>query len=130
MNSSDEQIDEIIRSRIQGLNSQKFIIGPSANFTSRVMARVSLIERRRRWLGYFGLVVGSMAPLMLREFWFAVRGDYFSVSSWPMGRLIVGTYHFFISPAALYTLLALGVSASVLHTFRFKKHYTSSIRIA
>ena len=132
MSQTDEtQIDELIRSKIRGLNSAKSFIEPSANFSSRVMAKISLVERRRRWMGYFFLVFVSMAPLMLREAWFVIRGNYFSVSNWPMGHLIVGAYHFLISPAALYLLLALGLSASLLHTLKFRRGYSSSsIRIA
>jgi hypothetical protein len=128
--NSDESLDDFIRTKIQGINQSKYQIEPSADFTGRVMARVSLVERHHRWRGYFLAVCLSMAPLMAREVWFDIRGNYFSVSTWPMGHFIVGAYKFFLSPLALYTLLVLGVSASIRNTLKFRRSYNSSVRIA
>ena len=95
------------------------------------MRQVGLIERRRRWMGYLLAVVLSLVPLAVREIWILIRGDYFSVSSLPMGQLIVGAYNFFLSPAALYILLALGILAFLLRANKLRRGLNyNSIKIA
>ncbi len=131
MKHNDKQIDDLIRLRVQGLSRPKYTIEPSADFTRRVMAKVGLINRRQRWTAYLLTVVLSMVPLAMRETWLLVRGDYFSASSLPLGRLIVGVYNFFLSPAALYILLALGVLAFLLRANKLRRGLGHSfIRIA
>lgn len=128
---NEEQIDNYIRSRLARPNVVQHNIRPSADFTRKVMSQVGLIERRRRWMGYFLAVVLSMAPLALREIWFFVRHDYFSISSLPMGRFIVEAYRFFLSPAALYILLALSILAFLFRASRLHRSYNyNSIKIA
>lgn len=128
--NSDEQIDNFIRSKLVRPDVRHYI-QPSADFTSKVMRQVGLLERRRRWSAYLAAVLLSLAPLAVREVWMFVRGDYFSASSLPMGQLVVGAYHFFMSPAALYILLALGVLAFLFRANRLRRNYNyDSIRIA
>ena len=128
---SEEQLDNFIRSKIQNLNQMDYQIEPSADFTHRVMSNVKILERRRRWTGYLIAVVLSMVPLAVREAWMFIRGDYFSVGSLPMGQLIVGAYQFFLSPAALYILLSLGILAFLLRANKLRRGFDSSfIRIA
>lgn len=129
MKSNEKQLDDLIRSKLRGLNKPKYQIEPSVNFTSRVMSQIGLINRRQRWMGYFLAVVLSLAPLAVREIWMLVRGDYFSASSLPLGQLVVGAYQFFLSPAALYILLALGVLAFLFRANKLRRNY-QYIRIA
>lgn len=130
MNQTEIDLDNLIRSKIVGLRS-RYYIEPSADFTHRVMSGIKALERRRRWMGYLVAVVLSMVPLAFREIWMMVRGDYFSASSLPMGRLIIGAYQFFLSPAALYILLALGILAFLLRANKLRRDFGSSfIKIA
>lgn len=129
MKSSEEQLDDLIRSKLHSLNEPKYHIEPSVDFTRRVMLQVGLINRRQRWAGYLLAVVLSLAPLAVREIWMLVRGDYFSASSLPLGQLVVGAYQFFLSPAALYILLALGVLAFLFRASKLRRNY-QFIRIA
>ena len=128
---SDEQLDNFIRSRLAMPGMARHHIQPSVDFTSKVMRQVGLIERRRRWMGYLLAVVLSLVPLAVREIWILIRGDYFSVSSLPMGQLIAGAYNFFLSPAALYILLALGILAFLLRANKLRRGLNyNSIKIA
>ena len=68
-------------------------------------------------------VVLSLAPLAVREIWMIIRGDYFSASSLPMSGFIIRAYDFFLSPAALYILLALGVLAFLVRASRLKRNF-------
>lgn len=130
MKYNEEQLDNFIRSKLARLEVVHYI-QPSVNFTSKVMRQIGLVERRRRWMGYLAAVLLSLAPLAVREVWLLVRGDYFSVGSLPMGRLIAGAYNFFLSPAALYILLALGVLAFLLRANKLRRDYNyDSIRVA
>lgn len=130
MRYNEEQIDNFIRSKLMQPDSQHYV-QPSANFTSRIMRQIGIIERRKRWMAYLAASLLSLAPLAIREIWLLIRGDYFSVSTLPMGRLIVGAYNFFLSPAALYILLALGVLAFLFRANRLRRNYNyNSIRIA
>lgn len=127
----EEQLDELIRSKLRSFHKPKFYIEPSADFTHRVMTSIKVLERRKRWMAYLGAIVLSMIPLAGREVWMLVRGDYFSASSLPMGHLIVGAYRFFLSPAALYILLALAILAFLLRANKLRRDYGyNSIRIA
>ena len=135
--NSDEEIDNFIRSKLARLDSARLArletshqVQPSADFTGRVMKQVGLLERRRRWIGYLAAVFLSLTPLAVREIWMLIRGDYFSASSLPMGRLIVGAYQFLLSPAALYILLALGILAFLLRANKLRRNWSSSPRIA
>ena len=129
--SSEEKLDELIRSKLRGLGAPKHSVEPSADFTRRVMLRVALINRRRRWTGYLLAVLVSLVPLAIREIWMMVRGDYFSASSLPMSGLIIGAYNFFLSPSALYVLLALGILAFLFRANKLRRNYNyNSIRIA
>lgn len=128
--SKEEQLDNFIRSKIQNLNRPKYQIEPSVDFTQRVFAKIAIINRRQRWTGYLLAVVLSMVPLAVREIWFLIRGDYFSVSNLPMGRFIVEVYKFFLSPAALYILLALGILAFLLRANKLHRSYDSFVKIA
>ena len=129
--NNEKKIDDFIRSKIQNLSQASYQIEPSADFTKRVMTTVGLINRRKRWTGYLLAVIFSMVPLALREIWLFARGDYFSVSTLPMGRLIVGAYEFFLSPAALYILLALGILAFLFRANKLRRNLDASfIKIA
>ena len=129
--NGEEQLDNFIRSKLAMPGTARHHIQPAADFTSKVMRQVGLMERRRRWIGYLLAVVLSLTPLAVREIWILIRGDYFSVSSLPMGRLIVGAYSFFLSPAALYILLALGILAFLLRANKLRRNYNyNSIRVA
>src|SRR3989344_8683706 len=128
MTKHETDLDNLIKSKIAGLKPRYFI-EPSAGFTHRVMSNIKVLERRRRWMGYLAAVVLSMVPLAVREVWMLIRGDYFSASSLPMGRLIVGTYGFFLSPAALYILIALSVLAFLFRANKLRRGY-NYIRIA
>ncbi|MBI2063128.1 MAG: hypothetical protein HYT61_02720 [Candidatus Yanofskybacteria bacterium] len=131
MKHNDKQIDDLIRLRVQDLSRPKYLIEPPADFTRQVMAKIGMINRRQRWTGYFLAVVLSMVPLAVREAWLLVRGDYFSVSGLPFGQLVVGAYEFFLSPAALYVLLALGILAFLLRASKLRRGLDNSfIRIA
>ena len=131
MKHREEQLDDFIRSRIQNLNRIKYKIEPSADFTHRVMSNIKILERRRRWMGYLAAIVLSMIPLAAREVWMLIRGDYFSASSLPLGGLIIGAYKFFLSPATLYILLALGILAFLLRANKLRRNFNyNSIRIA
>lgn len=131
MKHNEKQLDDLIRLKVRGLNRSRYLIEPSADFASRVMEKIKLINRRQRWIGYFLAVILSMVPLAARETWLLVRGDYFSASGLPFGHLIVGAYKFFLSPAALYILLALGILAFLLRANKLRRGFDSSfIRIA
>lgn len=131
MTSNEEQLDNFIKSKLHGLGGSQRQIEPSADFSKGVMVKIKMIERQRRWMGYFLAVVLSLTPLAVREIWMMIRGDYFSVSSLPMGRLIVEAYRFLLSPAALYILLALAVLAFLFRANRLRRNYNyNSIRIA
>ncbi|OGN04529.1 MAG: hypothetical protein A2831_00715 [Candidatus Yanofskybacteria bacterium RIFCSPHIGHO2_01_FULL_44_17] len=129
MNYNDEQLDNFIRSKLAKPDISWGHIRPSADFTARVMRQVGLLERRKRWAAYLIAILLSLAPLAVREVWMLVRGDYFSASTLPMGRLIVGTYGFFLSPAALYILIALSVLAFLFRANKLRRGY-NYIRIA
>lgn len=126
---SEEQIDNFIRSRLAAPPIGHHI-QPSVDFTARLMRQISLLERRKRWLAYLAAVLLSLTPLAAREVWLLIRGDYFSVGSLPMSQLIVGAYRFFLSPAALYILLALGVLAFLFRASRLRRNWGSLPRIA
>lgn len=129
--NNEEQLDNLIRSKLQSLQKPKFYVEPSVHFAGRVMAQVGLLERRRRWLNYLGAVILSMVPLALREVWLVIRHDYFSVLHWPMGRLITQAYRFFLSPAALFVLVALAVLAFLFRANRIRRSYNyNSVKIA
>ncbi len=127
--SNDEQLDDFIRSKLMRPDIKHYI-QPSANFTTKIMRQVGILERRKRWMAYLAAVLLSLAPLAVREIWMLIRGDYFSASSLPMGRLIVGAYKFFLSPAALYILLALGILAFLLRASKLRRNWSSFPRIA
>lgn len=130
MTKYETELDNLIKSKITGLKP-RYHIEPSADFTHRVMSGIKVLERRRRWMEYLAAVVLSMIPLAVREIWMIVRGDYFSASSLPLGGLIVGAYKFFLSPAALYILLALGVLAFLLRANKLRRNFNyDSIKIA
>ncbi|MEK7151336.1 MAG: hypothetical protein AAB784_01295 [Patescibacteria group bacterium] len=119
---NDEQIDNFIKSRIVQPKIKHYIQPPS-DFTIKIMKQIGILERRKRWTGYLVAILLSLAPLGIREAWMLVRGNYFSASSLPMGQLIVGIYHFFLSPAALYILLALGVLAFLLRANKLRRNF-------
>ncbi len=121
-NLEEEKLDDLIRAKIGVLAKTRYLIEPSAGFTGKVMARINHINRKRRWAGYLLTVFISMAPLAIREIWMLMRGNYFSVSSWPMGRFIVEMYRFFVSPAALYVLFTLGVLAFILRANKLRRN--------
>lgn len=127
--SNEEQLDNFIRSKL-ATPPIGYHIQPSADFTAKVMRQIGLIQRRQRWAAYLAAVLLSLVPLAAREIWLLIRGDYFSVSSLPMGQLIVGAYNFFLSPAALYILLALGILAFLLRANKLRRGYSSFPRIA
>ncbi|MBI2669758.1 MAG: hypothetical protein HYX20_01245 [Candidatus Yanofskybacteria bacterium] len=130
MTKQETELDNLIKSKVAGLKPRYFI-EPSVDFTRRVMNGIKVLERHRRWMGYFAAVVLSMTPLAVREIWMFVRGDYFSASSLPLGNLIIGVYKFFLSPAALYILLALGILAFLLRANKLRRDLGSSfIKIA
>ncbi len=128
--SKEEQLDNFIRSKIQNLSHPGYQIEPSIDFTRQVLAKIAIINRRQRWTGYFLAVMLSMVPLAVRETWLFIRGDYFSVSRLPMGHFIVEAYKFFLSPAALYILLALGILAFLLRANKLRRSYDSFVKIA
>jgi len=130
MTKHETDLDNLIKSKITAFKP-RYYIEPSANFTHRVMSGIKVLERRRRWMGYFAAVVLSMTPLAIREVWMIVRGDYFSASGLPLGGLIIGAYKFFLSPAALYILLALGILAFLLRANKLRRGFDSSfIKVA
>ena len=130
MTKHETDLDNLIKSKIDALKPRYFI-EPSAGFTHRVMSNIKILERRRRWMGYLAAVVLSMVPLAAREVWMLVRGDYFSASGLPLGSLIIGAYKFFLSPAALYILLAFGILAFLLRANKLRRDFGSSfIKIA
>lgn len=126
----EEQLDNFIRSKIQGLGRPKYQIEPSADFSQRLFVKIAAINRRKRWMGYLLAVVLSMVPLAVREAWLFIRGDYFSIANLPMGHLIVGAYRFFLSPVALYILLALGILAFLFRASKLRRSHDSLMRIA
>lgn len=129
MNKNEIDIDNFIRSKI-ARSAHENLIRPSPDFTARVMAQVSLLERRQRWIKYFLAAVLSMAPIAVRGVWLLVRGDYFSATNLPMSGLIIGAYDFFLSPLALYILVGLGILAFLLRANRVRRGYTyDSMRV-
>ncbi|MBI2063384.1 MAG: hypothetical protein HYT65_00110 [Candidatus Yanofskybacteria bacterium] len=130
MTKHETELDNLIKSKVAGLKP-RYYIEPSADFTHRVMNSIKVLERRRRWMGYLAAVVLSMTPLAAREIWMMLRGDYFSASNLPLSGLIIGAYKFFLSPAALYILLALGILAFLLRANKLRRDFGSSfIKIA
>jgi len=127
----NENIDNFIRSKIQGLRDTSHGIQPSQDFVRRTMKRIRAMEKQRRfWLQVWAVVL-SLAPLVVRETWMLVRGDYFAVSGVPLvGGLIARAYQLFLSPAVLYLLLFGGIVASILYISKFRRGYDSFARLA
>lgn len=127
---NEEKIDNFIRSKLAQPEMRHYI-QPSADFATKIMRQIGILERRKRWTAYLAAVLLSLTPLAVREIWLLIRGDYFSVGSLPLGQLIVGAYSFFLSPAALYVLLALGILAFLLRANKLRRGYNcNSARIA
>lgn len=129
--STDQDVDNFIRSRIQSLRDTSRGIQPSVDFVKRTMKRIQKIEKQRRFWIQVWAVVASLAPFVVRETWMFVRGDYFSVSGLPLvGSLVVAAYQLFLSPIGLYLLLFGGIVASVIYISKFRRGYDSFARLA
>ncbi len=128
MEQSDIDLDNFIKSRLQGTRTPEAGIEPSPDFTVRIMARVMRVERRRS-IERDAFAVGiSVMPLALHQgWWHLARGrDYFSVSSLPMGEYLVGAYQIFFSSIGLALLAVVGVLmfASYFKKFRRVPHFS------
>ncbi len=117
----DEELDNFIKSRLNGDNSAMHFIEPSEDFTEKTMSKIYRIERKKRTVLYFLTILLSLSPLAVRETWMMIRADYFSIAGLPFGNLIAGAYRFFMSPVAMYLLLLAGVGISIYYILKLRR---------
>lgn len=129
--STEQEVDNFIRLKIQNLRDTSRGIQPSADFVKQTMKQIRKFEKQRRFWIQVWAVVASLAPFVVRETWMFVRGDYFAVSSVPLvGRWVAAVYQLFLSPIALFILLFGGIVASVIYISKFRKGMDSFARLA
>ena len=112
MEQSDINLDKFIQSRLRHSRVFDGGVEPSADFTSRTMARIIHAQKRRRMTRDVYAVCLSLMPLVVHQGWLRlVSGkDYFTVSSWPLGGYVAGAYHVFLSSLGLELVLIAGIS--------------------
>jgi hypothetical protein len=120
MERHEIDLDNFIKERIRGFRSQKFAVEPTPDFTKRTMSEIYRLEKSRR-LTYGLLVLWTLSPLTLRQFWFLIRNDYFRAANLPFGDTVVGVYQFFLSWAGVFLLLAGGVVVSFLFVLKLRR---------
>ena len=107
---TDKAVDSFIRSEIGVLPRRTRIIEAPENFAKSIMASVYAQEKRRaRWFVVWFFTVAAI-PVVLRIIWNAIRHDFFSVSTYPMGTVLVKIYGLAMSSAALAVFFVLGIA--------------------
>ncbi len=119
MEREDIDLDNFIREKIETLQPRGFSVEPTPDFCRRVMRRILSLEKRKCFYVLYGwAAILALGPLALRQLWLWIRNDYFSASNFPLGNLIVPTYHFVISFSGNLLLIAFGISFSVFFVLR------------
>ena len=109
----DKKMDEIIKTHLGNKNAFGFYdIEPSTDFSVNVMTKLRNTEKVQKWLSKISIVAISLSPFSVRIIWDYIRGDYFSLSSMPMGSYLYQAYHILMTSMAAYSMLALGIIAA------------------
>lgn len=85
-------------------------IEPPRQFIDSIMESARAWERRRVVRMYAGFAVLALTPTIARFLWNAIRHDYFSLSTFPMGTTLVKLYSVAMSSAALAVFFVLGIA--------------------
>jgi hypothetical protein len=98
-------------------------------FTRSTMMKIHSTRKQRRIIAYVGTTGVALGPLAMRKVWFLMRGDYFSISAWPMSHSIAQAYSAFLSPLTGYVCVGFGLC--ILTLFVIKKDFVHNFnRIA
>ena len=95
------------------MHQNQYTLEPAQGFVQRVMGEATRVEQQRRtriniWFG-----VLALAPFAVRELWFLVRHDFFSVSSFPFGNTLTSVYQAFLSSITAYAFVAGGILLAI-----------------
>ncbi len=107
-----------------------YYIQPSDCFTQKTLDALHACVARKRLKRDLFLVGLGILPFIVREAWFFVRGDYFSVAPLPMGHYIIGVYRLFLSPQTGYVLGSGAVVLLVIYFAKTKIAPYSTIRLS
>jgi len=107
---TDTAIDDFIRSQVGVLPRNMRVIETPKNFEKSIMDSVRIKEKRRARLLIVWFAVVALAPTLARACWGMVRHDYFSISSLPMGTILIKIYGLAMSSAALAVFFVLGIA--------------------
>ncbi|PJE50557.1 MAG: hypothetical protein COV29_04080 [Candidatus Yanofskybacteria bacterium CG10_big_fil_rev_8_21_14_0_10_36_16] len=122
----DNKMDEIIKTHIGNKKAFGFYdIDPSSDFTKNVMIKLHNFKKMQNWMSKLAVIAVSLSPFSIRIIWDYVRGDYFSVSSMPLGNYLYQAYHVLMTSMAAYSMFALGIVAAFL--FLNKNKITQNI---
>ncbi len=107
-NKDDMVLDTYIGEKIQHLRASPRNIEAPCEFVDCVMDKVSSIEKSRvlRMQVFFGLV--ALTPIAVRLVWHFVRHDFFSVSGYPFGSVLIKIYGLAMAPATFIILFGIG----------------------
>lgn len=119
IDQNDIDIDNFIKEKINSRRFGDLTIEPSPDFAERTIGKICRIEKRRcTFIRHGSITLAALAPLVLKQSWLFIRNDYFSLSSFPLGNLVVPTYRFVISFSGSLLLIAVGISFSTFFVLR------------
>lgn len=102
------ELDRYIRSGILSSRSDAYTLEPTRLFTENVITSVQKIEKQKNVKLTVLFAFITLAPFSIREIWFLVRHNYFSVSEFPLSGIITDVYKLFLTSAATYVFIGGG----------------------